>query len=252
MRIEAPQPSHIPALRALWQEAFGDDDRFLDDFFRLAFSPRRSRCVLEYGQPVAALYWFDEICRDKPMAYLYGVATRQDYRNHGLCRGLIADTHRQLTADGYAGLLLRPATPALARAYTAMGYQSVIPASRIVCEAGDFGVALRRISGEEYLRLRNRLLPQGSVILPEKYLQFLQTQADFYCGTDFLLAVTVEGNTLTGAELLGNSAAAPGILTAFGVQRGTFLTPGRDGDYAMYCCLDGQTPPPDYFGLAFE
>lgn len=252
MRIESPQSSHIPALRVLWQEAFGDEDRFLDDFFTLAFSPTRSRCVFDGTQPVAALYWFDEICRGKPMAYLYGVATRRDHRNRGLCRALIADTHRLLTADGCAGVLLRPAAPALVQAYGTMGYKNATTVSRVTCTAGAAAISLRRVNPEEYLRLRNRLLPEGSAMLSESHLPFLGTQADFYGGTDFVLAATVEENRLSGSELLGDPAAAPGILAALGIPHGEFLTPGAETDYAMYCCLDGQTPPPDYFGLAFE
>lgn len=252
MRIESPQASHIPALRVLWQEAFGDEDRFLNDFFTLAFSPTRSRCVFDGTQPVAALYWFDEICREKPMAYLYGVATRRDYRNRGLCRALIADTHRLLAVGGYAGVLLRPASPALAQAYSTMGYKNATTVSRITCTAGTAAIPLCRVNPEEYLRLRNRLLPEGSAMLSESHLPFLETQAFFYGGTDFVLAATVEGNNLTGTELLGNPAVAPGILAALGIPHGEFLTPGGETDYAMFCCLDGQTPPPDYFGLAFE
>ena len=141
---------------------------------------------------------------------------------------------------------------ALAQAYSTMGYKNATTVSRITCTAGTAAIPLRRVNPEEYLRLRNRLLPEGSAMLSESHLPFLETQAFFYGGTDFVLAATVEGNNLTGTELLGNPAVAPGILAALGIPHGEFLTPGGETDYAMFCCLDGQTPPPDYFGLAFE
>ena len=33
MKIDHPDMTRIPALRQLWQEAFGDSDAFLDRFF---------------------------------------------------------------------------------------------------------------------------------------------------------------------------------------------------------------------------
>jgi hypothetical protein len=103
----------------------------------------------------------------------------------------------------------------------------------------------------EYLRLREKFLPAGSVVLEEQYLPFLDTQAEFYAGEDFLLAVQREESTLDGVELLGNPAVTPGILTALGAEAGTFRIPGNK-PYAMYHSLDQVTPPPVYFGLGFQ
>jgi len=47
MRAGYPQPNHQPALRRLWQAAFGDEDDFLDLFFGLAYDPQRCRCITE-------------------------------------------------------------------------------------------------------------------------------------------------------------------------------------------------------------
>ena len=49
MTIDAPKKQDIPALKALWQEAFGDEEAFLDCFFSTAFSPKRCRCVTLSG-----------------------------------------------------------------------------------------------------------------------------------------------------------------------------------------------------------
>ena len=39
----------VPALRELWKEAFGDGDRFLDQFFEGPFAPERSRVAVVEG-----------------------------------------------------------------------------------------------------------------------------------------------------------------------------------------------------------
>ena len=55
MNIDVPRKGQIPALRALWREAFGDSDAFLDTFFATGFSPDRCRCIVEGGEAQAAL-----------------------------------------------------------------------------------------------------------------------------------------------------------------------------------------------------
>ena len=46
-------------MRSLWQEAFGDEDDYLDIFYSTAFSPDRCLCLSKEGKMQAALYWFD-------------------------------------------------------------------------------------------------------------------------------------------------------------------------------------------------
>jgi len=92
MIIDKPTPSQLPALRALWKQAFGDPDDFLDCFYRVAFSPERCRCVIKGGSLAAVLYWFDCGWEGKRLAYLYAVATDTAFRGQGLCRELFANT----------------------------------------------------------------------------------------------------------------------------------------------------------------
>ena len=86
MIIDAPQNTDIPALCALWKDAFGDTDDFLKDFFSTAFSPKRALCAREDGRIVGMLYWFDCIYEKKRIAYLYAIATHKDFRKRGICR----------------------------------------------------------------------------------------------------------------------------------------------------------------------
>ncbi len=45
MKIDFPVPKQYKQLTALWQEAFGDTEEFIDGFFCTAFSPARCRCI---------------------------------------------------------------------------------------------------------------------------------------------------------------------------------------------------------------
>ena len=77
-------------------------------------------------------------------------------------------------------------------------------------------------------------------------MAFLATYATLYAGNDFILAVIDD----TGLELLGNTAAAPGILTALGKKSGDFRVSGST-PFAMWHPLTA-TPEPGYFGIAFD
>ena len=108
------------------------------------------------------------------------------------------------------------------------------------------------IDAEEYARLRREYLPEMGVLQEGKNLSFLAAQAQLFTGADFLLAAYLENDRLQGMELLGNTAAAPGILRALGCKTGTFQIPGKDRPYAMLHKLKEHAVIPQYFGLAFE
>lgn len=251
MRIDYPTLELEQDLRILWKQAFGDTDAFLDSFFSTAFSPERCRVATENGQVAAALYWMNCECDGRPIAYIYAVATSKTFRNRGLCRMMMEDVHRLLAEQGYDGAMLVPGSSALAAMYTKIGYRYRTQIREFFCTAAPEPVPLHAIDAAEYARLRRELLPKGSVMQEDGGLAFLNTQAVFYAGTHLLLAARKDGSQLFGLELLGDSAAAPGILSALGAAQGRFRTPGEGRPFAMYRPVS-SSPAPAYFAFAFD
>lgn len=253
MNIDAPLRSHIPALRNLWREAFGDTEVFLNAFFTTAFHTNRCRCVTENNQVIAALYWFNCLHMGRRIAYLYAVATTEDYRGQGICHKLMNNTHLHLQKLGYEGVILVPGNKRLFRFYENMGYQTCSHIREFSCTGMAKKMQPYCINKNEYARLRRKLLPPGSVVQENENLDFLQTQAKFYAGTGFLLVAREEGDTLYGVELLGDESVAPGIVEALGYVKGIFRTPGKSTPFAMFLPLEySKLLPPTYFGLAFD
>lgn len=250
MKPEYPTRDHIPQLRALWKAAFGDDDAYLDLFFSTAFSPLRSRCILEDNTVLAALYWFDVSCDGFSMAYLYAVATNPAARNRGLCRTLIEDTKALLAGQGYAGVLLKAADSGLREMYARMGFFPCTAISRQTVCAWGAPAMLNQIGSAEYARLRREYLPAHSVLQEDAFLDFLAGQADFYHTGHSLAAVSVYENEFCCHELLGDIHTAPGLLRALSFEEGTFFFPGNDEPYASLCPLNADCPVPAYFGLS--
>lgn len=242
MKIDYPLEMQIPGLRSLWKEAFGDSDAFLDIFWDTAFSADRCRCITVDGQVAAALYWFDCRLDDRPIAYVYAVATAKTFRGQGLCRKLMDDTRLLLADLGYSGIILVPEMHLIGM-YEGMGYKVCSYVREFTCRASSNPVVLQEISAAEYADLRRQYLPKGGVVQENENLQFLSGISKLYTGDGFLYA--------DDAELLGNTDAAPGILAALGKTSGTFRCPGNEIPFAMYLPLDNQRAPA-YFGLAFD
>ena len=245
MKIDHPTLEQIPQLRLLWKKAFGDTDAFLDWFYRSAFSPQRCLCVTESGKVAAAAYWFS--CGE--YAYIYAVATAKAHRGRGLCHALMADIHAFLAQQGYDGCIVVPGEESLRRFYGGMGYEDFGGIKEFCCEAGT-PLPIRKISAEEFAAMRRQYLPEGGVIQENENLTFLSGWAEFFAGKDFLLAAVLEGDVLSGLELLGNADAAPDILAALGAKQGNFRVPGGK-PFAMCRPLRSKNSP-TYFGFAFD
>ena len=250
MNIDYPNQEQTDALRALWQEAFGDDDAFLDRFYSYGFAPDRCRCVTVDGELAAALYWFDCLYQGRPLAYLYGVATAKRHRGKGLCRALAENAHQHLKYLGYAGAILVPAHEKLSQMYEKMGYCPCTSVSEFVCEAGTEPAIMCQVDAEQFRLLRRQFLPEDGVVQEGDSLEFLQTMTDFYAGEDFHVCVSREEECFA-PEHLGHAQAAPGILAALRKNQGHFRGPGAGKPFAMYLSLS-DCPAPGYFGLAFD
>lgn len=241
----------LSALRALWKQAFGDSDAYLDTFFRTAYSPARCRTREQDGQLAAMLFWFDCTCGGNRLAYLYAVATDKHMRGQGLCHALMAETHAHLANLGYAGTLLCPESEALFSFYAGMGYRPCCSVRTFPCAPGAEPVPMHRIDAAEYARLRRTFLPAGGVVQEGENLALLAATVTLYAGQGFLLAAKRNGDSLTGVELLGDAECAPGIVRALGCAVGSFRTPGTGTPFAMFRPL-ASVPAPSYFGLAFD
>ena len=253
MIINTPDASHIPALRRLWKQAFGDTDAFLDSFFSIAFSPERCRCAFADGEPVAALYWFDCRLQDRKLAYLYAVATHKDFQNRGFCRALMENTHAHLRKQDYDAAILVPFGQSLFRFYEKLGYRTATHIREFSCAAGNTPATLQPLDGEKYAALRREYLPHGGVRQEGAALALLQDQARFYAGDGFLLIAAWENGDLRLPEFLGDTAFLPGAIAALDATAATVRTPGTGKPFSMFLPLsDALQPFPAYFGLALD
>lgn len=135
MNIKTPELTDLPALQSLWQEAFGDTLEFINTFFQTAFDCSRCFCAVDKGVITAAIYWFDCEYHNRPVAYLYAIATAKAYQGQGICHKLMAHTHDHLRKTGYVGAVLVPGNAGLFDFYRSMGYDTCCFVKEFHCSA---------------------------------------------------------------------------------------------------------------------
>lgn len=252
MNIKPPEKSHVPALKALFAEAFSESSDFIDAFFKLGFSKDRALVGFEDEKLCSMLYWFDVECRGERLAYIYALATAKTSRGHGYAHALLNEAHRRLASLGYSHAILLPASPTLRDYYRSLGYIDGAGINEDQVSADESPVAIRRLTLTEYLTDRRRRLPSDAVIEEGAIAELLAFDAEFYTGEDFLLAARRDGDIFFAIELLGDSSLAPAILASLGYAKGRFRSIGDGRPFAMYCQLSPSANPPAHFGIALD
>lgn len=256
MTTKQPERSDIPALRQLWKAVFKDTDELLDGFFAEAFSPERSLCVWEDDKIVAMLYWFDCTWREKKIAYVYAVATDENYRGRGICQKLMDSMHRRLQKQGYYGSLLIPGEQSLVAFYQKMGYEiSCTKCHFSIRPAGEAEPTLHQISWQEYARLRAFRLPEDRAEPDETAYRYMDTYMKFYsfshgifCGT---LEQEIRGNMLRMQEYLGDPRAVLAVGVTLNCREVEVRLDGG-APFEMFRSLTEDKTMPKYFGLPMD
>lgn len=239
------------ALKALWQEAFGDPEDFTELFFRTGFSSDRYMYLEKDRQLAGALYWFDCLWHGKKLAYIYGVAVAKQFRGQGLSRQLMEITHKHLRESGYYGAVLVPAGVGLFSMYEKLGYRGFCPVEkRTVLPSTP--VAVEQLDVEQYTALRRQSLPENGVLQEGATLNFLAGYNRLYSGQNCLLAAAQEEDTLYIQEFLGDAGALPGVVAALGAKSAKVRLPGGSKLFAMYLGFTEECQIPSYFGIALD
>ncbi len=123
----------VPALKALWKEAFADEDAYIELFFKDLFRPEDMAVLEADGKPacMAALLpctlvlgadGEGEACR-YPISYLYAMCTAEGLRRRGLGRMLLRFAADYCARRGDSGIALLPADEGLHYFYGLEGYK---------------------------------------------------------------------------------------------------------------------------------
>lgn len=244
-------PGRIPALMDLWMEAFGEGKEEVLPFFCEIFPLCRAWQAEEGGTLCAMAYALPHTVRIGetaiPGAYLYAVATKKEYRGQGIASRLLQEMEQALRVEGFAGLLLVPATAGLFAFYEKLGFLPFSFRDRMIiaAEAGE----AEGCSPEEYLSLRDKYLGETPHNVPPaavlNHLELFRWQDG--CGA----AERTERGTVF-RELLGDPSGAAWALTAMGEATALAILPAGHVPYAVAKPLTADFPKTGYFAFAME
>lgn len=246
MIIDNPGLQDVPALRALWHQAFGDTNAFLDDFFLLAFSPERALTAKENGKLLGALYWLDCRWQEKMLSYIYAVAVDKAHRGQGIGKAIMTEMHVRMAEAG-KGTVLVPVDEGIRGFYHRLGYQDFGGMEETVCFAGVEPVPTEKLTADAYAQRRRQLLPEGGILQEGAFLPFMDRQMDFYGGEGWLLAIQKD----FAPEFLGDKTHLPGILKALNLPQARVRSAGEK-PFAMYRGTQGEISNPQYFAFALD
>jgi len=114
-------------VKALWREAFGDEDDFIDAFIMRFYSRRRAFTARREGRLAGMLHRVPFRTELGRTGYLFGVATGREFRRQGIASQLIAETIRRSREEGFDALMLIPADEQLRRFYARFGFAGAVP-----------------------------------------------------------------------------------------------------------------------------
>ena len=243
MRTRKTGREDIPALKALWQEAFGDEQQDIDLFFETVYPNATGFCAEDGGELVSMLFALPQtiVKEEKQLkcAYLYAVATKKDRQGEGLCSALLAYAEKELRKRYVEALLLSPASERLADFYAERGFTRQTGAKKTLLDCAQPTGQATEIGVQDYAGLRETALWDiPHVRYDRAQLEYAMAGGKFYC--------------LMAGYAMGCAAVKDG---KDGVQAVVSSLPGEDGE--TWCMLKwlGRAYPelePVYMGFSLE
>lgn len=171
-------------LKAMWTEAFGDEEEAVELFYHCFFTEERTWCYVEKGEPVSVIYgipallWSEHAGEKHKIMYLYAGTTRQDARGKGFYGKMMRRAGRYEDDKGTAVLMpLRSLIPF----YKKLGFTLVADEKDYFMSRESIGqkpsapmrVLQDTITGSRYKQIRDeRLGKPGFLEWDEKFLSF--------------------------------------------------------------------------------
>lgn len=213
------------ACKALWQQVFGDDDAYVDNFHDHYYKPERVLTLKDEGGLRSMLVLFPMELRwpDGGLtkaSYLYALATDPETRGQGYATFLMRYTDFVLEGDCVPYLTTVPAEPSLIEFFgRAADFQPCHPVDEAEGECPAPGeVAAERVNGAEYLALREGLLADTAhAVYDEEYLEY-QNKVATLLGGGLYRMETAGGPACAVAQLYEGFLDVKELLAPAGCQ----------------------------------
>lgn len=122
-RLRPSRPGDEDALIRIWKLSFGDEDSFINMFFRDFYAPGMATVMECDDQPVSCVFTLKGVQVSLPgmpeldCAYVYSMGTLPEYRDMGFGARVVQECARRAFSDGCDFVCVLPASGSLYRWY---------------------------------------------------------------------------------------------------------------------------------------
>ncbi len=161
-----PTGEHIPALKKLWADVFGDSSLVINNFFEKTARSENTVCVFCGNEPVSVMYAVEaEVYVDgkqKNAYYIYAVCTRKDYRGKGLMAKAMRFLEESAKESGISYLFLVPAENSLFSMYEKFGFSIAFKRRKRVVQKSDYCLSLGQVQSLSFNEYKEKRLKHGA------------------------------------------------------------------------------------------
>ncbi|MEX1308597.1 MAG: GNAT family N-acetyltransferase [Eubacteriales bacterium] len=179
MEYRPIEKSELPKAKALWKQAFGDSDAYIDFNFERNIDLNDSLGVFDRGQLVSMLYMLKKMlaCPEKKknidVYFIAGVATDKTYQHQGMASAIMKKAHQYLFNKGIPVVYLYPFDHGF---YKKLGYHTVSWMKKVTLKKKCVHKADERVSLKDY---NKKSLPDPNVLL-KIYRAFAETKRSYF------------------------------------------------------------------------
>ncbi len=157
-----PKEEHIPVLKKLWADVFGDDEAVIDNFFNETAKYENIVCAFCDNEPVSVLYAVESAVflknKEYKAYYIYSVCTHPNCRGNNLSARALEFLEKISNERGISYLFLVPAEESLFKMYEELGFKTGFTYKAECFSKDDFSEykgKLSSLSYEEYKKYRS-------------------------------------------------------------------------------------------------
>lgn len=176
MEIRFSNKKDIPKLKYIWNVCFGDDEKYIDIFFKRLYKPGKAVVACDENIPVGVVHLLDAFYKETPFYYGYAVGVLPQYRGQSICKKML-DFVKDYTNERGALFGLHPANNKLFSFYRSIGLSEMysLKTVHIQTEQKNSGLEMSDISPEQYYEIRAKTF-RNAVLLSREVIDYMITE----------------------------------------------------------------------------
>ncbi len=172
--IGYPEEKHVPDLKNLWADVFGDSQDVINNFFGKTSKNENVFCAFYGDEPVSVMYAVESNIflqnAEYKAYYVYAVCTKKEHRGNSLMKKVFSFLESEARKRSVSYLFLVPAEESLFPLYESIGFSVAFVNKETLIKKSESktrSFSSRNLSYEEYKTLREKYINVPQAILSE-------------------------------------------------------------------------------------